>query len=123
MAILGTCCMSLLIVSMDATIVNVALPAIRTDLNASVSSLQWVIDIYTLVLASLLMVSGATADRYGRKRLFQIGPGHVRDRIAGVQPGAERRGSHRRTRPAGRRWFDAQPRGDVDHHADLRRPA
>ncbi len=73
MAILGTCCMSLLIVSMDATIVNVALPAIRTDLNASVSSLQWVIDIYTLVLASLLMVSGATADRYGRKRLFQIG--------------------------------------------------
>ena len=51
----------------DGTVVNVALPAIRTDLNASVSSLQWVIDIYTLVLASLLMVSGATADRYGRK--------------------------------------------------------
>ena len=73
MAILATCCMSLLIVSMDATIVNVALPAIRSDLNASVSSLQWVIDIYTLVLASLLMASGATADRYGRRRVFQIG--------------------------------------------------
>ncbi|MEP9391851.1 DHA2 family efflux MFS transporter permease subunit [Gordonia sp. VNQ95] len=71
--ILATCCMSLLIVSMDATIVNVALPAIRTDLDASVSSLQWVIDIYTLVLASLLMLSGATADRYGRRRVFQIG--------------------------------------------------
>lgn len=71
--ILATCCMSLLIVSMDATIVNVALPAIRSDLGASVSSLQWVIDIYTLVLASLLMLSGATADRFGRRRVFQIG--------------------------------------------------
>lgn len=71
--ILGTCCLSLLIVSMDATIVNVALPSIRTDLGASVSSLQWVIDIYTLVLASLLMLAGATADRYGRRRMFQIG--------------------------------------------------
>ncbi|WLP92497.1 MULTISPECIES: DHA2 family efflux MFS transporter permease subunit [Gordonia] len=71
--ILATCCLSLLIVSMDATIVNVALPAIRTDLSGSVSDLQWVIDVYTLVLASLLMLSGATADRYGRKRLFQIG--------------------------------------------------
>ena len=73
MIILATCCMSLLIVSMDATIVNVALPSIRTELHASVSSLQWVIDIYTLVLAALLMLSGATADRYGRKRMFQIG--------------------------------------------------
>ncbi|MGC4933394.1 DHA2 family efflux MFS transporter permease subunit [Gordonia sp. DT30] len=73
MIILATCCMSLLIVSMDATIVNVALPSIRTDLHASVSSLQWVIDIYTLVLASLLMLSGATADRFGRKRMFQTG--------------------------------------------------
>ncbi|MFT4125633.1 MAG: MFS transporter [Gordonia sp. (in: high G+C Gram-positive bacteria)] len=72
-AILATCCMSLLIVSMDATIVNVSLPAIRADLHASVSELQWVVDIYTLVLASLLMLSGATADRFGRRRVFQIG--------------------------------------------------
>ncbi|GAB2639679.1 MFS transporter [Gordonia jinhuaensis] len=71
--ILATCCMSLLIVSMDMTIVNVALPAIHRDLSASMSSLQWVIDIYTLVLASLLMISGTTADRFGRKRVFQIG--------------------------------------------------
>ncbi|MGV9826992.1 MFS transporter [Gordonia sp. NPDC003429] len=73
MAILATCCLSLLIVSMDATIVNVALPSIRTDLHADVSQLQWVIDVYTLVLASLLMISGAAADRYGRRRVFQIG--------------------------------------------------
>ncbi len=44
---------------MDATIVNVAIPSIRTDLGATASQLQWVIDVYTLVLASLLMLSGA----------------------------------------------------------------
>jgi EmrB/QacA subfamily drug resistance transporter len=73
--ILFTCCLSLLIVSMDATIVNVALPTIRTDLNASPSQLQWVIDVYTLVLASLLLLAGATADRFGRRTVFQIGLG------------------------------------------------
>jgi EmrB/QacA subfamily drug resistance transporter len=71
--ILVSCCLSLLIVSMDATIVNVAIPNIRADLGASASQLQWVIDIYTLVLASLLLLSGATADRFGRRRTFQIG--------------------------------------------------
>lgn len=68
-----TCCLSLLIVSMDATIVNVAIPSIRADLGASPSQLQWVVDIYTLVLASLLMLSGAAGDRFGRRRVFQIG--------------------------------------------------
>ena len=71
--ILVSCCLSLLIVSMDATIVNVAIPNIRADLGASASQLQWVIDIYTLALASLLMLSGATGDRFGRRRTFQIG--------------------------------------------------
>jgi EmrB/QacA subfamily drug resistance transporter len=65
--------MSLLIVGLDTTIVNVALPSIRKQLNASVSGLQWTVDAYTLVLASLLMVSGSTADRIGRRRVFQIG--------------------------------------------------
>lgn len=71
--ILVSCCLSLLIVSMDATIVNVAIPSIRADFNASASQIQWVIDIYTLVLASLLLLSGATGDRFGRRRTFQIG--------------------------------------------------
>jgi EmrB/QacA subfamily drug resistance transporter len=71
--VLAICCMSLLIVSMDVTIVNVALPAIRADLHASVSGLQWTIDAYVLVLASLLMLSGSTADRLGRRRVFQVG--------------------------------------------------
>lgn len=68
-----SCCLSLLIVSMDATIVNVAMPSIRADLGASASQLQWVIDIYTLVLASLLLLSGAAGDRFGRRRTFQVG--------------------------------------------------
>ena len=71
--ILASCCLSLLIVSMDATIVNVAIPSIRDDLAATPTQMQWVIDVYTLVLASLLLLSGATADRFGRRRTFQVG--------------------------------------------------
>ena len=71
--ILGICCLSLLVVGMDVTIVNVALPAIRRDLGASISGLQWVIDAYTLVIASLLMLAGSMADRFGRRRVFQLG--------------------------------------------------
>jgi EmrB/QacA subfamily drug resistance transporter len=65
--------MSLLIVGLDVTIVNVALPSIGKDLHARVSGLQWAVDAYTVVLASLLMLSGATADRFGRKRVFLTG--------------------------------------------------
>lgn len=65
--------MSLLIVSLDVSIVNVALPSIRAALGASVSGLQWTIDAYTLVLAVLLMFSGSMADRFGRRRVFQLG--------------------------------------------------
>jgi len=67
------CCLSLFVVGLDNTIVNIALPAIRTDLHASVSGLQWTIDAYTIVLASLLMLGGSTADRLGRRRVFQLG--------------------------------------------------
>ncbi|MBW8529532.1 MFS transporter, partial [Salmonella enterica] len=67
------CCMSLLIVGLDNTIVNVALPSIGRELHTQVSGLQWTVDAYTLVLASLLMLSGATAARLGRKRTFQVG--------------------------------------------------
>jgi EmrB/QacA subfamily drug resistance transporter len=73
MLILGICSMSLLIVSLDSTIVNVALPAIHRSLHAPLSGLQWIIDAYTVVVASLLMLSGSMADRLGRKRVFQTG--------------------------------------------------
>jgi EmrB/QacA subfamily drug resistance transporter len=71
--ILAICCMSLLIVGLDSTIVNVALPSIQRDLHAPISGLQWTVDAYTLVLASFLMLSGSTADRVGRRRTFQTG--------------------------------------------------
>jgi EmrB/QacA subfamily drug resistance transporter len=71
--VLAICSMSLLIVGMDTTIVNIALPAIRSDLHVSLSGLQWSIDAYVVVLASLLMLSGSMADRLGRRRTFQTG--------------------------------------------------
>ena len=71
--ILATCCLSLFLVTMDVTIVNVALPSIRRDLQASVAGLQWSIDGYTVVVACFLLLSGSMADRFGRRRTFQIG--------------------------------------------------
>ncbi|MEN8650542.1 MFS transporter [Streptomyces sp. 21So2-11] len=71
--VLAICCMSLLIVSLDNTILNVALPSMREELDASVAGMQWTIDAYTLVLASLLMLAGSTADRIGRRKVFVAG--------------------------------------------------
>lgn len=71
--ILAICCLSLFIVGLDNTVVNIALPEIQKDLDAPASGLQWIIDAYTLVLASLLMLFGSVADRFGRRRVFQTG--------------------------------------------------
>jgi EmrB/QacA subfamily drug resistance transporter len=71
--VLALCCTSVFIVGIDVTIVNVALPSIQRSLHASVSGLQWTLDAYTLVIACLLMLSGSLADRFGRRRVFQIG--------------------------------------------------
>ena len=71
--VLAICCMSLFIVGLDNTIVNLALPSIQRELHSPLSGLQWTIDAYTIVLASLLMLSGSTADRVGRRRTFQLG--------------------------------------------------
>src|SRR5215472_7245980 len=71
--VLAVCCASIVVVVMDISIVNVALPAMRRDLHASVPGLQWTVDAYTIVLASFLVLAGSTADRVGRRRIFQIG--------------------------------------------------
>ena len=73
MIILVICCLSLFIVGLDNTIVNVALPTISRGLGASVSGLQWIVNGYTMVLASLVMSAGATADRFGRRQVFRAG--------------------------------------------------
>jgi EmrB/QacA subfamily drug resistance transporter len=65
--------MSLLISGMDVTIVNLGLPEIQNDLHASITDLQWVIDAYSVGVASLLILAGTTGDRLGRKRIFQVG--------------------------------------------------
>src|SRR5215467_13209602 len=71
--VLAICCLSLFLVAVDNTITNVALPSIQRDLDAPVSGLQWIVAAYTLVLASLLILAGSTADRVGRRRVFQTG--------------------------------------------------
>jgi EmrB/QacA subfamily drug resistance transporter len=60
---------------LDVTVVNVALPDIREELGASLSSLQWVVDAYSLMLASFLLTAGSLGDRLGRRRVFTIGFG------------------------------------------------
>ena len=70
---LAICCLSLFVVGMDVTIINVALPAIGRDFRAPVSGLQWTVDAYLLVVASLLMLSGSVGDRVGRRTVFQVG--------------------------------------------------
>ena len=113
--ILAICCMSLLIVGLDTTIVNVALPADPQVLHASLAGLQWTIDAYTLVLASLLMLSGSTADRLGRRRVFQIGlvVFSLGSLLCALAP--EPRAADRRPGAPGDRRLDAQPGRDVDH--------
>ncbi|MFI1502498.1 DHA2 family efflux MFS transporter permease subunit [Streptomyces platensis] len=71
--VLAICCVSIVVVVMDISIVNVALPSMGRDLHASESGRQWAVDAYTLVLAAFLVLAGATADRVGRRRVFQAG--------------------------------------------------
>ena len=115
--------MSLLIVAMDNTIVNVALPSIRRDLHASLSGLQWTIDAYTIVLASLLMLGRLDRRPPGAPAHLPDGPAACSRRLAAVQPGPDARLADRRPRRAGGRRLDAQPGGDVDHHQRLHRAA
>jgi EmrB/QacA subfamily drug resistance transporter len=71
--ILAICCTSILMVSLDLTILNVALPSIQHDLHTSIAGAQWTIDAYTFILASLLLLAGSMADRIGRRITFQTG--------------------------------------------------
>src|SRR3954469_17268292 len=71
--VLLICSMSLFMVGLDITAVNVALPSIGAQLDAELSWLQWTVSAYTVVMASLLLLSGSTADRLGRRRTLVIG--------------------------------------------------
>ncbi|WP_225918620.1 MFS transporter [Actinocatenispora comari] len=87
--VLAICCLSMVVVVMDISVVNVALPAIRHDLHATEAGLQWTVDAYTLVLAGFLVLAGSTADRVGRRRVFQLGLAvfGVGSLLCGLAPG------------------------------------
>jgi EmrB/QacA subfamily drug resistance transporter len=70
---LGVLCLSLVLITLDNTVLNVALPTLVRDLHASSSQLQWIVDGYQLVFAGLLFTAGSMADRHGRKGTLQIG--------------------------------------------------
>ena len=72
-AILAVLCLSVLLVAMDNTIVNVALPTLSREVERSTSELQWIVDLYTVCFAGLLLVCGNLGDRFGRKRTLQVG--------------------------------------------------
>ncbi|MFF3210958.1 MFS transporter [Streptomyces sp. NPDC002886] len=71
--VLAVCALSMFLIGVDTTIVNVGLPAIGRGLGVGTRGLEWVVDAYTLVLAGLLITSGALADRFGRRRVFRCG--------------------------------------------------
>ncbi|MGW5437513.1 MFS transporter [Nocardia asteroides] len=71
--VLAVCSLSLFVVGLDATIVTVALPSIGAGLTVGTQGLEWIVDAYTLALASFLITSGALTDRFGRRRVFRLG--------------------------------------------------
>lgn len=73
LAVLAICSMSLLIVNIDSTALNVALPSIQRSFSTSLSNLQWVTDAYVLMLSVLMLAAGSTGDRIGRRRTFRYG--------------------------------------------------
>ncbi|MGH2982991.1 MAG: MFS transporter, partial [Solirubrobacterales bacterium] len=70
---LGAVSVATFMLLLDITVVNTALPAIREDLSASFTDLQWVVDAYTLTLAAFVLIAGSLADRLGRRRVFATG--------------------------------------------------
>jgi EmrB/QacA subfamily drug resistance transporter len=70
---LAVVCLATAMLMLDIAVVNTALPNIASDLDAGISSLQWVVDAYTLALAAVVLTSGSIADRFGRRRVFAVG--------------------------------------------------
>jgi MFS family permease len=70
---LAAMCFALFMIMLDNTVVNVALPSIQDDLGASLSSLEWTVNAYTLSFAVLLITGGRLGDIFGRRRMFLFG--------------------------------------------------
>src|SRR5258707_7455618 len=70
---LAVICLGVFVISVDATIVNVALPTLSRELDADTAQLQWIVDAYTLVMSGLLLSAGSFSDRYGRRGWLSTG--------------------------------------------------
>ena len=87
---LGTLCFALFMLMLDSTVVNLALHTIQLKLHAGLTELQWIVDAYILLLASLLLTGGTLGDMFGRRRAFLVRTRPVHGRLAGLRPGAQR---------------------------------
>ncbi len=96
-------CFALFMVMLDNTVVNLALPTILRKLNAGIAELQWIVDAYVLLLASLLLTGGTLGDLFGRRKAFIGGLGLFTAELAGLRPGAQHRHADRGARRAGHR--------------------
>ena len=94
---------ALFMVSLDNLVVSTAIPVIRTDLHASLESLSWTVNAYTLTFAVLLLTGAALGDRFGRRRMFAIGVSIFTLASVAGRARAERRGAQHRPRRAGPR--------------------
>src|SRR6266487_5060129 len=70
---LGVTCLTVIVVTLDLTILNIALPAISAALHAGTRDLQWIVDAYSLTFAGIMLPAGLAGDRFGRKRLLLAG--------------------------------------------------
>ena len=104
-------------VVLDFFIVNVALPAIATDLGAGESSLEWVVAGYGLAFAAFLITAGRLGDLFGRRRVYVVGLGAVHAHLARLRAGAEPDRAGDRARRAGRVGGDPDAAGAVDDRA------
>ena len=114
------CILGSAIVFVDQTVVNVALPALRDDLDASLADQQWVVESYLLLLASLVLVGGSLGDLYGRRRIFAIGVAGFGVGVARLRDRAVGRAADRGARAAGRVRRAARAELAGDHHDGLR---
>ena len=81
-------CLGYFAIILDGSVLNVAIPAVRADLHASLAGAQWVLNAYTLTLAGLLLTAGALGDRIGLRRMFLFGTSRVHGGIGGLRRGA-----------------------------------
>ena len=100
---LGVLCLAVLVVGLDITVLNVALPTIASALDASTAELQWIVDAYVLAFAGAMLPAGLLGDRLGRRRMLLAGMAPVRRRLGVVGARGLRRRADRRARRDGRR--------------------